>query len=256
MGHKDPFDVEIAAWLTDPGVTACKPATRGIWFDLLCHMHGLGGKGELAGSYEDLAKLSRSSPGEVRAAIVDLSSHVVAEIHERDGRVTVVNRRMRREWRARKSNQERQKRFRDNHRCESNGHRNATDNGDVTNSPHENNKNTLRKDHPYAEYFRFKYSEHYGVEYIWQSFDFVQLNNMLKKRNGSVTAEKWQRAVDHYFASELGKHTLAHISVEFASYYLSPQDRFGKPITAGVTQKTRSNVAAVEEAKALRRKVR
>jgi hypothetical protein len=105
-------------WLSDPLLSRCKPATRGIWLDLLCHMHNLDRSGVVSGSLQDLARLTRSSAGEFRGALSDLQSQDAADVTVRDGIITLVNRRMNREYRSRKSNQTRQNRYRSRQRGE------------------------------------------------------------------------------------------------------------------------------------------
>lgn len=93
----------VGDWLKDPGVSLLKPATRGIWFDAICVMHILDRCGELQGSVPDLARVCRCTPNEMRAALDDLKSRNAADCDERNGVVTLQNRRMRREWTDRKS---------------------------------------------------------------------------------------------------------------------------------------------------------
>lgn len=103
----------VGDWKKDPAVTLCSPATRGIWFDLLLSMHELGHRGQVAGTPEQLSRTSRCTPAEMRLAIEELASTGAAEISERNGIVTVVNRRMKREWEQRVASTERVKK----HRC-------------------------------------------------------------------------------------------------------------------------------------------
>lgn len=114
-------------WLKDPALTLCRPATRGVWIDLLCAMHELGRSGELCGTAEELARLARcASTAECVQALTDLQNKRAAEIQERNGVYTVRNRRMHRESLRRKSNAERQERHRRVSRnCESNGEGNT-----------------------------------------------------------------------------------------------------------------------------------
>lgn len=103
----------VSDWLGDPKVSLCEPATRGILFDWLCNMHALDRTGQLTGSRETLARLGRCSDRQCAAALADLSRTNAAEISERNGLVTVVNRRMKREYLSRKAAGDRVKR----HRC-------------------------------------------------------------------------------------------------------------------------------------------
>lgn len=101
-------------WLKDPALSLCSPATRGIWFDLLCAMHELGRCGHVAGTPEQLSRISRCTTADVASAIAELKSTGAADVHERNGVVTLVNRRMNREAKERQSAAARQVRSRAN----------------------------------------------------------------------------------------------------------------------------------------------
>lgn len=99
-------------WIKDPAVRLLRPSTRGIWIDAICAMHEMDQCGELQGSIPDLARVCCCTPNEMRVALDDLKSRNAADVTERNGIVTLVNRRMRREWTVRKSNRDRQQRHR------------------------------------------------------------------------------------------------------------------------------------------------
>jgi hypothetical protein len=99
-------------WLKDPALTLCSPATRGIWIDLLCAMHELDQTGQITGTREQLARTGRCSLVELDQALADLSDTGAATVTVRHGKVTVINRRMKRQYDERKSNADRQKRRR------------------------------------------------------------------------------------------------------------------------------------------------
>jgi hypothetical protein len=114
------FQFYVGDHLKDPALSACSASTRGIWMDWVCRMHEGDRCGELQGTAEQLARLGRCSSSEAEAAINELRSTKAADV-----RVTrrnksepplyvVSNRRMRREFLARKSNAVRQQRFRAN----------------------------------------------------------------------------------------------------------------------------------------------
>lgn len=101
-------------WLGDPKVTSCSPATRGILFDLLCAMHQLGRTGLIIGTKMLLARHARCTVTELETAIDELKNTDAAVVTENDnGVVTVKNRRMERDAKARESAAERQKRHRE-----------------------------------------------------------------------------------------------------------------------------------------------
>lgn len=99
-------------WLSDQALSLCIPATRGVWMDLLCAMHKAGRSGELRGTNEQLARIARCSTADLALALTDLQATGAAAISERNGVVTIVNRRMKTEADKRKADNERQMRHR------------------------------------------------------------------------------------------------------------------------------------------------
>ncbi len=84
-------------WMKDTELSLCKPATRGVWIDLLCAMHDRNRCGELRGTSEQLSRLARCSPVDVENALTDLQTTGAALVEHRNGSWMVANRRMRRE---------------------------------------------------------------------------------------------------------------------------------------------------------------
>ena len=105
-------------WLKDPAVSLCSPAARGIWMDLLCAMHESGQRGQLRGTNDQLARLARCQPAELAQALTELQTSGAAVVTQRNenvtGLVTVGNRRMQREEKAREQTRKRVSEFRRN----------------------------------------------------------------------------------------------------------------------------------------------
>lgn len=99
-------------WLKDPALSLCTPATRGVWIDLLSAMHEAGRVGSLSGTREQLARLARCVPADLAQALTDLQTTGAADVSERNGCVTVTNRRMVREAKERADNALRQAKHR------------------------------------------------------------------------------------------------------------------------------------------------
>jgi hypothetical protein len=93
----------------------CSAATHGVWFSLLCHMHLAGRTGELCMLLPEMVKLTpcRSS-AELVHALTELQTTGTADVMLRNENVTVVNRRMNREFKEREGNRLRVQRFRCN----------------------------------------------------------------------------------------------------------------------------------------------
>jgi hypothetical protein len=104
----------IGDWLKDPKLSMCSPSTRGIWMDLLCAMHELDRSGLITGTTDQLARLCRCTAVEISVAVSELKETKAADVTERNGIVTVINRRMLREAKSREDNNNRVKRHRGN----------------------------------------------------------------------------------------------------------------------------------------------
>jgi 5-methylcytosine-specific restriction endonuclease McrA len=109
-----------ADWLSDPALSMCSAATRGVWMDLLCAMYSSNGY-EVCGTVEQLARLSRCTSGDMQNAIDELRATKTAEVTLRDKnntdvtppKITIVSRRLKRETRDREGAAERQRKLRE-----------------------------------------------------------------------------------------------------------------------------------------------
>ena len=109
-----PFNFFVRVWKGDRAVTALSPAARGIWFELLCNMHELDHRGVITGTREVLARDGRCSDRQLNDALAEIKLFNVAEITERNGLVTLVNRRMKKAAESRESGRKRVQRCRRN----------------------------------------------------------------------------------------------------------------------------------------------
>lgn len=84
-----------AAWLSDPALSRCSPATRGVWIDALNAMM-LTDAYALRGTLAELAQICRCSVEDFRSAVRELQAYDAARITwEADGRrVEIVSRRL------------------------------------------------------------------------------------------------------------------------------------------------------------------
>jgi len=94
-------------WITDPALSLCSPATRGIWIDLLCSMWFAAERGRLEGTPRSLARLARCTAQEMIRAIKELRASGAASVTCNanvtlcNTDVTIENRRMMRDEKVR-----------------------------------------------------------------------------------------------------------------------------------------------------------
>lgn len=99
-------------WVKDPNLSMCSPASRGIWADVICAMHDSDRSGRLTGTAEQLSRVCRSTLAEMQSAITELDATGTATVTIRNGVVTLVCRRMEREYKLRQQDKKRQDRHR------------------------------------------------------------------------------------------------------------------------------------------------
>ena len=88
--------------MKDPAVSLCSPATRGIWFDLICAMYEAR-KATLIGTPEALARIGRCTAAQFTAAISELQVTEAADVQNDAERVSVTCRRVSRVLSGRES---------------------------------------------------------------------------------------------------------------------------------------------------------
>jgi len=115
-----PIEINTGVWLKDPKLSMCSPATRGIWFDMLCAMHELDRCGQLTGTYVQLGRISRCSSNECEMAVKELLNTKTADVTECNGIVTITNRRMNRAYEERNAVKLRVAEFRERQKRDSN----------------------------------------------------------------------------------------------------------------------------------------
>jgi len=92
MAAKLPFIQWYPAdWIA--ATTMLSPATRGIWFDILNVMWQMDRAEKITGTLAEIARAGRCDAVQMRTAIDELTTFHVADITERNDKVTVVCRR-------------------------------------------------------------------------------------------------------------------------------------------------------------------
>lgn len=110
----------------------CSPSTRGIWMDFIIAMHNDNRSGVITGTRESLARVGRCSAVDCDLAIFELQSHNVADITERNGIVTVQNRRMVRDKKEREQSKNRVSKHREGYSGNGVTRMSRSGNADVT----------------------------------------------------------------------------------------------------------------------------
>jgi hypothetical protein len=108
------FKFVIAHWMLDRNLAKCSSATRGVWLELIIAMHQDDRSGELRETVDHLAQLARTSTAIMTQALTELQTTKTADVTFRNTIVTVVNRKMKREWKERTSTSLRVKKHRSN----------------------------------------------------------------------------------------------------------------------------------------------
>lgn len=108
------FQFYTGDWLKDPKLSMCLPSTRGIWIDAIAAMHENCRSGALSGTADQLIRVLRCDRPALMAALTDLQATGAGDVTERNGVITLINRRMNREAIERESNRLRQSKHRGN----------------------------------------------------------------------------------------------------------------------------------------------
>jgi hypothetical protein len=112
LGKQPAIQWYTGDWLKDPDVSKCSPATRGVWFDAINAMASSDRSGSLSGTYDQLARICRCTESEMRSAVDEMRTTNAATIRDRNGVVTLINRRMQNEHLQRLATRKRVQRFR------------------------------------------------------------------------------------------------------------------------------------------------
>lgn len=113
MASRQPaFQFYPADWRKDPKLQMCSMMTQGVWINLLCAMWEQNPKGRITGSKAEFCRLLGCTPREFAAFLRENTLHKFADVAIRNGAVTVENRRMVREEKARQKTRERVARHR------------------------------------------------------------------------------------------------------------------------------------------------
>lgn len=126
-GKAPAFQFYVKDWLSSPDLRMCSCSTKGIWIDLLCYMWEARDRGEVEGTEPLFIKLTGASPSEFKLFYDEAKLYGFCDIVTgSNGSITITNRRMSREEKAKKSNRMRQQTFRHNKKVTDNSNSKIT----------------------------------------------------------------------------------------------------------------------------------
>jgi len=108
----------VKDWLSDAPLQMASPVARAIWINALCHLWLADERGKITGTAHELARLFNASPDEFEEFLAEAGRTnfcgVSVDVTGRSRKITLVSRRIHREWKALQNNGLRQQRFRNN----------------------------------------------------------------------------------------------------------------------------------------------
>ena len=113
MANKQPaLQFYIADWLRSKDVQKATWATRGIWAEMLFNMWDASEQGKLSGSWPEITRLIGCTIDELKCSLEEIKRLKIGNVTMRNGNVTVINRRMYKEYKEREATRLRVKRHR------------------------------------------------------------------------------------------------------------------------------------------------
>lgn len=95
------FKFEYRVWQSDPDLSGCSLAARGLWLEILCYLYAQD-EYKLTSSYERLGRMARCDGSEAAKLVVELKQNNVCDVTLGHGEVTVMSRRLCKLLKARK----------------------------------------------------------------------------------------------------------------------------------------------------------
>jgi len=203
MMARDPIiQFDTRAWITDPQLRMTSASTRGIWMDLLCFMRAAPQRGVIKGTIDQIVGLVGATTDDILLFINearltnfcdvtichdDVTQDVTPESRLRHAIVTIENRRMVREEKAKENARLRQKMRREKQSCHT----------DVTLSTEEEGVNTDKQQEEKKEKKK--------IFFCWDRHEFVDVTQehleqwakaypAIDVRTQILRAAAWQKA--------------------------------------------------------------
>lgn len=173
-------------WYRAVDIQKCRPATRGIWRDALDAMVNEQETGKIRGTTEQLCRLLRCSPEELQRFFDDNKEHKFANVTFRNGKVTLVCRRLHRAYIERMQAVKRMKRHREKvkRKC----------NGDVTPYSSTSTSTSCNYTVTYKEYSQF-WNRNKNLPPI-RKMTKDRIAKLKVRMNETDFAENWQKIIE------------------------------------------------------------
>jgi hypothetical protein len=112
MGKQPAFQFYPGDWQRDTELQMVSPVVRGVWINLLCAMFWAKEQGKISGDREQICRLAHCNNTELDEFLRAHKQLKFCRVTVRNKKVTIVNRRMHRDYLERKANAQRQLRHR------------------------------------------------------------------------------------------------------------------------------------------------
>lgn len=203
--------------LKDPAVTALSLAAQGAWVNLNFAMHEADQSGSIEGTLGTLRRIARAdSLDQMESILEEFNITGCADVTQRNGKVTITNRRMKREHDDRNSSTERVRRHREKKRAASAPARNAdvtppihiqsSDSEEETPlPPFKKGGESAASDNWFSEKFWSRYPKKIGEESARRAMAKLDPDDGLKTEilaalENHKRSEQWQREGGRFIA--------------------------------------------------------
>ncbi len=113
MNKRPAFQFYPADWIKDPDLQMCSMSTIGIWINLICRMWEAKEQGKVRGTKEEICQIVGCTISELALFFDDNNFHKFANVTKRNKKVTIINRRMYKDYIERESVKKRVSRHRE-----------------------------------------------------------------------------------------------------------------------------------------------
>lgn len=276
MNKAPAFQFYVGDYLKD--TRSLSLSAKGAWMDLLCIMWHSEPRGEVTYPLVGFARLFGCQVEQAKTVIDELAEMQTCDrVTHGDGKVTVINRRMKREAEERKRANDRQLRYVERKKrgsdAENDGKvtfpsssssstssaiKETEPNGSGASAPARKasrkkkpkGEQKSRPPNPVYECFAGEYQRVYETPYPRKQGDFVQLDALTKRLNGALALDDWGVAVRNFLASPMSEHSLADLAVRYPTFHKHALDRFNKPVAPEVEEQDALSILRANRQKA------